>query len=104
MGGKLGIQNGYQLIFKYFGKIPIRTIDFSNPAEKAQHDKLIALVDDILELQKKHHEARMEPDKELYERQIQIVDAQIDRMVYDLYGLTVGEIKVVERGWVRNEK
>jgi len=50
----------------------------------------------MLELQKKHHEARMERDKELYERQIKIVDAQIDRLVYDLYGLTEEEVKVVE--------
>jgi len=32
----------------------------------------------MLELQKKYYEARMERDKELYERQIRIVDAQID--------------------------
>jgi hypothetical protein len=76
--------------------LPIRTIDFSSPAEKAQHDKLVSLVDNMLELQKKHHEARMERDKEIYERQIRIVDAQIDGLVYDLYGLTKGEIKVVE--------
>jgi hypothetical protein len=77
-------------------KFPIRTIDFSNPAEKVQHDKLVALVDNMLELQKKYHETRMERDKELYERQIKVVDAQIDRLVYDLYGLTKEEIKVVE--------
>ncbi len=77
-------------------KLPIRTIDFSNPTEKAQHDKLVALVDNMLELQKKYHEARMDRDKELYERQIKIVDAQIDQMVYDLYGLTEEEVKVVE--------
>ena len=35
-------------------------------------------------------------NKELYERQIRIVDAQIDRLVYDLYGLTDEEIEVVE--------
>jgi len=35
-------------------------------------------------------------DKELYERQIRIVDAQIDRLVYDLYGLTEEEVRVVE--------
>ena len=39
---------------------------------------------------------RMDRDKELYERQIKIVDAQIDRLVYDLYGLTEEEMKVVE--------
>jgi hypothetical protein len=47
----------------------------------------------MLEQQKKHHEARVEQDKELYERQIRIVDAQIDRLVYDLYGLTKEETK-----------
>ncbi len=40
----------------------------------------------------------MERDKEIYERQIKIVDAQIDRLVYDLYGLTKEEIKVTEGG------
>ena len=38
----------------------------------------------------------MDRDKELYKRQIMIVDEQIDRLVYDLYGLTEEEIKVVE--------
>jgi len=71
-------------------------IDFSNPEDVAQHGKLVALVDNILELQKKYHGARMEIDKGLYERQIKIVDAQIDRLVYGLYGLTEEEIKVVE--------
>jgi Tfp pilus assembly PilM family ATPase len=39
----------------------------------------------------------LDQDKELYERQIKLVDAQMDRLVYDLYGLTEEEIKVVER-------
>jgi len=77
-------------------KIPIHKIVFSNPTEKAQHDKLVTLVETMLELQKKHHDARMEQDKELYERQIKMVDAQIDRMVYELYGLKEVEVRVVE--------
>ena len=56
----------------------------------------MALVDNMLELQKKYHETRLERDKELYERQIRIVDAQIDRLVCDLYGLTEEEVKEVE--------
>ena len=51
----------------------------------------------MLELQKKHHETRMERDKELYERQIKLVDTQIDRLVCDLYGLTDEEIEIVEK-------
>jgi len=50
----------------------------------------------MLELQKKCPEARMDSAKELYERQIKIVDKQIDRLVYDLHELTEEEIKVVE--------
>jgi len=64
--------------------------------EEAKHDKLVSLEDDMLELQKKYHEAIMERDKEIYERQIKIVDGQIDRLVYDLYGLTEAEIRIVE--------
>ncbi len=90
------LRGGY-FTFKteYLKPFPIRTIDFSNPAEKAQHDKLVALVDTMLELQKKYQEVRMERDKELYERQIKIVDAQIDGLVYDLYGLTEEEIRLI---------
>ena len=50
----------------------------------------------MLEPQKKHNEARVNRDKELYERQIKFVDAQIDRLVYDLYGLTEEEVREVE--------
>jgi uncharacterized FlaG/YvyC family protein len=74
---------------------------FTNPIEKAQRDKLVSLVDNMLELQKKYHDARMVRDKELNERQIKVVDAQIDRLVYDLYGLTEEEVKVVEGSGVR---
>ena len=50
----------------------------------------------MFELQKKYHDARMEQDKAIYKRQIRIVDTQIDRRVYDLYGLTEDEVKEVE--------
>jgi adenine-specific DNA-methyltransferase len=39
----------------------------------------------------------MDRDKVLFERHIKVVDKQIDRLVYDLYGLTEEEIKVVEK-------
>jgi len=90
-------RGGYFAANKQFiEQLPIRTINFDNPTEKAQHDKLVALVENMLDLQKKHHKARMERDKELYERQIKIVDAQIDRRVYDFCGLTEEEIGIVE--------
>ena len=53
-------------------------------------------MDNMPDLQKKCDETRMEQDKELYGRQIKIVDAQIDRLVYDLHGGTGDDVKVVE--------
>jgi hypothetical protein len=35
-------------------------------------------------------------DKELIERQISATDKQIDALVYELYGLTESEIRIVE--------
>ena len=67
--------------------------------EKAQHDKLVSLVDNMLDRQKKYYDAKMERDKEIYERQIKLVDAQIDGLVYDFYGLTEEEIKIVKGGF-----
>ena len=40
----------------------------------------------------------MERDNEIYERQIKIVDVQIDRLVYELYGLTEEGIEVAGGG------
>jgi hypothetical protein len=61
---------------------------------KFKTNKLVALVAKKLELQKKYHEAKLERDKELYERQIKIVDTH--RLVYDLYELTEEECGIVE--------
>jgi len=37
-------------------------------------------------------------EKERLKREIASTDAQIDRLVYELYGLTEDEIKIVEGG------
>ena len=36
-------------------------------------------------------------DKKLCQRQIEATDQEIDALVYQLYGLTEGEIAIVER-------
>jgi len=43
-------------------------------------------------------EASILANKRLYQRQINATDRQIDRLVYELYGLTEGEIGIVEEG------
>lgn len=92
------IQNGYQLIFKYFGKIPIRTINFSDSADKTRHDKMVALVERMLKLHKDLQEASTPDAKTRIQRQIDATDKEIDALVYELYGLTKAEIRIVEGG------
>ncbi|MGQ9628246.1 MAG: Eco57I restriction-modification methylase domain-containing protein [Anaerolineae bacterium] len=80
----------------FLSQLPIRTINFSDPADVARHDKMVALVERMLELHKKQAEAKTQADRELYRRQIEATDKEIDKLVYELYGLTEEEIKIVE--------
>jgi type I restriction-modification system DNA methylase subunit len=77
-------------------KLPIRAIDFSNAADKSRHDKMVQLVEQMLSLHKQLPAARTEHEKEVLQRQIEVTDKQIDQLVYELYGLTDEEIKIVE--------
>ena len=86
--------------FRYFTQfieqLPIRTINFDDPADVARHDRMVALVERMLTLHKKLAAATVPADKELYQRQIEVTDRQIDALVYELYGLTEEEIGIVE--------
>jgi hypothetical protein len=90
------IQNGYQLIFQYLGKIPIYTIDFDKPDDKARHDRMVTLVAEMLELHKYLSHAKTDQEKRIITQEIESTDRQIDSLVYGLYGLTADEIDVVE--------
>ena len=60
--------------------------------DHARHDKMVALVECMLELHRKLAAASIPDDKKLYQRQIKATDHQIDALVY---GLTADEIKIV---------
>jgi adenine-specific DNA-methyltransferase len=70
---------------QYFGELPIRPINVTDPADRAEHDALVALVDRILKAKRADGAA----DTAALER-------EIDERVYRLYGLTADEIKIVE--------
>ena len=76
--------------------IPIRTINFSYAADKARHDKLVALVEKMLALTPKLRGATAESEKAALQNAVTTTGAEIDRLVYELYGLTEEEIKIVE--------
>ena len=80
----------------YLSKIPIHIIDFKSKSEKQKHDKLVGLVEQMLENQKYMHEAKTESDKKMYKNICDAIDKQIDGLVYKLYDLTPEEIAIVE--------
>ena len=81
---------------QYFGELPIRVINFSNKTDKERHDRMVKLVEQMLELHRQLAAARTPQEQTALERQIAATDTQIDRLVYDLYGLTGEEIAIVE--------
>jgi hypothetical protein len=83
---------------QYVETLPIRPINFSDPADKSRHDRMVKLVDSMLALHKQHSEAKSAALKEVIQRKIDATDKEIDRLVYELYGLTEDEIKIVEEG------
>ncbi|HIJ06840.1 MAG: Type IIS restriction enzyme Eco57I [Methanomicrobiales archaeon 53_19] len=90
-------RGGYLRFFsQYVELLPIRTIDPSNPDDVARHDRIVALVERILDLNNKVSGVREAHARELMKRQIEAIDAEIDKEVYELYGLTEEEIRIVE--------
>ena len=80
----------------YVSQIPIRTIDFSDPVDVARHDRMVSLVDQMLSLHKQLPLVRTPHEQITLQRQIEAMDRQINTLVYELYGLTQEEIRIVE--------
>jgi len=72
-------------------------MDNYNPKRAAQHSvhaKLVSFVERMLELHKRS--PRLPQEQEMVKREIESTDRSIDRLVYELYGLTEDEIRIVE--------
>jgi type II restriction/modification system DNA methylase subunit YeeA len=54
------------------------------------------LVEQMLEAKKQLAGAQSDKDKDFYENKCAGLDRQIDALVYELYGLTDAEVKIVE--------
>jgi type I restriction-modification system DNA methylase subunit len=76
--------------------IPIKVFNFSDPAEKAQHDKMVSLVERMLALHKSLKSAHNPQEADRLAREVESTDKAIDQLVYELYGLTEEEIKIVK--------
>jgi hypothetical protein len=88
-----------QLNQRHIAQMPIRQVPPNDNRAGSLHDRLVALVQRMLDLQQRlaakgtvHDDERAQ-----IEREIARTDREIDDLVYDLYGLTAAERDLVER-------
>lgn len=58
---------------------------------------MVTLVERMLDLHKRLAQAKSPDDNTRLQRQIDATDHEIDRLVYDLYGLSEEEINLIEQ-------
>ena len=86
----------YSFESRFIRSLPIRVCDLNNGNDKSHHDQVVTMVESMLRLHKNLPTARTEQDRAIIQRQIDTTDKQIDTLVYELYGLTEEEIRIVE--------
>ncbi len=80
---------------QYVGELPIKIIDFAT-TENNIHDNIVKLVEKMLEAKQKLSTAKTDGEVNRLELLCSSLDRKIDEAVYELYGLTEEEIKIVE--------
>jgi hypothetical protein len=85
------LRGGYiALNRQYIEEIPV-----PKPSQ-TQQSQIISLVNTMLSLHKRLAMEKLPQRREQVQRQIDATDRQIDRLVYQLYGLSDDEIRIVE--------
>src|SRR3972149_519747 len=95
-----GLEGKNEKSLRFFGQylehFPIRQLDLTKQADKIAHDRMLKLVDSMQQLRNRLSKAKSAQQADLIQRQIDSTDAEVDRLVYDVYGLTDEEIAIVE--------
>lgn len=87
----------YTFKTEYLKPFPIRTINFDDPADKKLHEEMTTLVEDRLGYHKEMQKQWLDSiEQRSIEQDIADNDRRIDALVYQLYGLSDEEIRVVE--------
>jgi type I restriction-modification system DNA methylase subunit len=82
---------------RFIRSLPIRTTDPKSTKENAIHADMVRLVKELTSLKKRLTESKTPHERTQLERQSDAADREIDRLVYELYGLSPDEISIVER-------
>ena len=83
-------------IYQDVVNIPIYNCDNKIQKDTSRRDNIVKLVNQMLEAKEKLSNAKTEAETNRFELLCQTLNHQIDEAVYELYGLTGEEIKIVE--------
>jgi hypothetical protein len=86
----------YSFNRQYLEPLPVRPIDMTSKEERAKHDRITELVEQMLKCCNRLGAVKTAHERTALQRQIEATDREIDRLVYELYGLTEKEIRIVE--------
>ena len=83
--------NAYRLTPEFITRFSFPDLDGNK-----NNELLIKLVDQMLAAQEQLNSAISDSDKKFLQQRVDILDKQINTVVYGLYGLTADEVKIVE--------
>jgi len=97
------LRGGY-INFKpiYISPFPIPRLNLSNEKNRKNHDKIASLVERMLVLNKRLNEIgdKKTDERERLETERDKIDNEIDNLVYDIYGITPTERKIINESIV----
>jgi len=80
----------------YLAELPVKVLHPDDKADNSRHDKMVELVERMLDLHRQLPKAKTPHEQESLKRTIAATDNQIDTLVYELYGLTDSEVGIAE--------
>lgn len=89
--GKLTSPNMWEAFHNSIQELPIRRIDFANTEDRARHDAVVRLVDDITRATQAARDGLSASDRSLGARRAEAFTDQLDELVLDLYDITDAE-------------
>jgi predicted type IV restriction endonuclease len=84
----------YRLFNQYINQLPVREDVLQNSELSAFGRRMLTIHEQLVRTKTTHERTALQ-------RQIEATDREIDRLVYDLYGLTDEEIRIVEEATAR---
>jgi type I restriction-modification system DNA methylase subunit len=87
------LRGGYLRFWsQYIEQLPIRVIDFGEPADVEMHSTLVRNVQVMLDLHRRSGAARTQAERQQYQRQMKEVDRTIEDLVLELYEVSASEL------------